>query len=743
MAAEAFRSRIGSALANRDFVEVEAAFREYASLHPEDHEYLVGAAGQLLRYDKGALAGELLVSLAQTLLEKGSVDGAFETARAALRASQRPEGMRELLMAAYKAKHAKNAHLATFLAKSGLEGEGAIRPQIEILDKYLTFAEGAYVYHRGGWGYGTVVEFDPAEEKMVVDFQRKPGHQIGIQNGTKILERLSDDHIGVYKHYRLDELKGLMDTDPARVFRIFLRSHAGKSTLKQVREEFVPDLLDKNEWSRWWTRAKKAILKDPEIKVGKGSIPPLELRDKAHTVEQEVADRMRARADAHGKVAAAREVLRSLDLTPSLGAAIAAEADAALPAAALTGRLGLLYLKADLKGEGAAAAAEEARRILLEAPDIVALFTALDPADRKRAAQDLIASGAPDATDRVVSVLRAGDVEAADSILDHLRKQRPDVLITFFGGLSTNPRENPELFLWYARGFLHGSIPVELAPGEKETTVIEKLLTLGDQVGLEVKRTADARLKEFLRHVRSFFTSRRLKMFEELVKRTSPDYGRYLFAKIQRNRGFTDQTRQALQDVIEAHHPQVRIAPAEAAEAAESPADAAAGSEIIYTTLHGYRRREKELKHIVDVEVPRNAEELGRAAAFGDISENAEYSAALEKQEHLMRRLRELRDDLDKARILDPGQVTTEKVVVGTRVRLTNLTKGAEETYALLGPWDTDLERGVISYLSPVGRGLLGKSPGTRTEIVLPEGTVSYEIKGIEAAPAELLQAEQ
>lgn len=95
------------------------------------------------------------------------------------------------------------------------------------------------------------------------------------------------------------------------------------------------------------------------------------------------------------------------------------------------------------------------------------------------------------------------------------------------------------------------------------------------------------------------------------------------------------------------------------------------------------------------------------------------------------------------ARILDAGQVTTDKVVVGTRVKLQNLTKGGEETYALLGPWDTDLERGVISYLSPVGRGLLGKARGAKAEIVLPEGAVAYEIMDIEAAPPDLLQAEQ
>jgi transcription elongation factor GreA len=744
MAAEAFRSRIGSALANRDFAEVEAAWREYASLHPEDHEYLVGAAGQLLRFDKGALAGEMLLSLAQTLLERGDAGAAFEAARASLRASQRTAGLRELLIAAYKAKHAKNPHLKTFLEKTGIATEGgSLRAQIEALDRYLTFAEGAYVFHRGGWGYGVVAEFDPGEESMVVDFQRKPGHQIGIQNATKILERLPDEHIGVYKHYRRDELTRMMETEPAKVFRIFLASHGGKTTLKQVREEFVPDLLQKNDWSKWWTRAKKALLADPEIRVGKGSTPPLELRDRARTVEQEVVERMQARADVKEKISAAREYLRSLDLTPAMAAAIGGETDAALRTAeAPADRLALLYLKADLKGEGGAAAAEEAKRLLLELPDLVPLFRALEPGDRKRAAQDLIGSGAPDATERVAKVLRAGDAEAADSILEHLKAHRPDILIDFFAQLSTNPRENPELFLTYTRGILNGTIPGELISGEKESAAVEKLLTLADQIGLEVKRTGDARLKEFLRHVRSFFTSRRLKMFQDFVTKSSPDYARYLFAKIQRNRGFTDQTRQALQEVIEAHLPDIRTGPAEAAEAAAA-AEIGHESDVIYTTLHGYRRRERELKHILDVEVPRNAEDLGRAASFGDISENAEYSAALEKQEHLMRRIKELRDDLDKARILDPDKVTAERVVVGTRVRLSNLTKGGEETYALLGPWDTDLERGVISYLSPVGRGLLGKGRGAKADIVLPEGAVSYEIMDIEAAPPELLEAEQ
>ncbi|MDH3593203.1 MAG: hypothetical protein OER88_15055, partial [Planctomycetota bacterium] len=211
MSGEAFRSRIGSALSNRDFGEVEAAWREYASLHPEDYKYLLGVAGQLARYDKGALASELCMTLATALLEKDEVDAATEVGKAALKSSQRTEGLRALLQQVYEAAHGGNSNLATFLEKSGLDGEtGSLRAQVDALERYLAFSEGSYVFHPGGWGYGEVVDFDPDDEIMTVDFQRKRGHQIKLLNAPKILRRLDPEHIGVYKWYRRAELDQLM-----------------------------------------------------------------------------------------------------------------------------------------------------------------------------------------------------------------------------------------------------------------------------------------------------------------------------------------------------------------------------------------------------------------------------------------------------------------------------------------------------------------------------------------------------
>jgi transcription elongation factor GreA len=190
-----------------------------------------------------------------------------------------------------------------------------------------------------------------------------------------------------------------------------------------------------------------------------------------------------------------------------------------------------------------------------------------------------------------------------------------------------------------------------------------------------------------------------------------------------------------LLDVIEGEFPDIHTA----AEDAEEATIAQPTGDVIYTTILGYLSKEAERKHIVDEEIPQNAEDLGRAASFGDISENAEYSAALEKQERLMRRLREVSDDLERARLLEIDEIGTDRVVIGTQVELRNTDTSEEKNFILLGPWDADIDRGIISYMSPVGRGLLGKKVGAKAEIELPEGKVNYDVLSIAVAPENLL----
>ena len=206
-------------------------------------------------------------------------------------------------------------------------------------------------------------------------------------------------------------------------------------------------MIEKKEWSKWWGKAKKALLRDPNVKIGKGSSPLLELRDEAKTIEQEVAEKMQAVAAGTGKVAVAREYLRTLDLTPELAQAVGKVVEEALANETEPGpsRLALLYLKTDLKGDGAEAAAEEAQKTLLDAEDLVTLLAPMEVADRKRAIAEIIEQDMPGWPELVTAVLRAGDADVADAAHEQLRKVRPDILIGFFSQLSANPAGNPSL----------------------------------------------------------------------------------------------------------------------------------------------------------------------------------------------------------------------------------------------------------------------------------------------------------
>jgi transcription elongation GreA/GreB family factor len=110
--------------------------------------------------------------------------------------------------------------------------------------------------------------------------------------------------------------------------------------------------------------------------------------------------------------------------------------------------------------------------------------------------------------------------------------------------------------------------------------------------------------------------------------------------------------------------------------------------------------------------LPRNAEEIRKAAAHGDLRENFEYKAARERHEMLSSRAKSLHDELRRARALDPATIDASRVRVGTRVVLEPQDGGSRRALTILGPWDSDPKNGVVSYLAPAVQALLGKSPG-------------------------------
>ena len=145
-------------------------------------------------------------------------------------------------------------------------------------------------------------------------------------------------------------------------------------------------------------------------------------------------------------------------------------------------------------------------------------------------------------------------------------------------------------------------------------------------------------------------------------------------------------------------------------------------------TKIGLEKLKEELKKLKTVDRPQNVKDIEEARAHGDLSENAEYHAAKERQSHIEGRIQMLEDRLARAQIIDVGKLSGERVVFGATVRLEDTDSGARTQYTIVGETEADLKKSRISITSPIARGLVGREAGDTVKIRTPGGEREYEI---------------
>ncbi|MCF6179273.1 MAG: transcription elongation factor GreA [Geopsychrobacter sp.] len=155
-------------------------------------------------------------------------------------------------------------------------------------------------------------------------------------------------------------------------------------------------------------------------------------------------------------------------------------------------------------------------------------------------------------------------------------------------------------------------------------------------------------------------------------------------------------------------------------------------SDSIPVTAEGHARLQEELKNLVRVERPKVVQAIAEARAHGDLSENAEYDAAKNKQGFVEGRIKELNDKIARAQVINPAEIDSEKVVFGAKVTLIDIDTDAEVTYQLVGEDEAEIKDGKISITSPVGRALIGHEVDDEVRINVPSGVRVYEITEIE-----------
>ena len=154
-------------------------------------------------------------------------------------------------------------------------------------------------------------------------------------------------------------------------------------------------------------------------------------------------------------------------------------------------------------------------------------------------------------------------------------------------------------------------------------------------------------------------------------------------------------------------------------------------SNIIYLSKVGYDNLKEELHRLKTIERPSIINQIAEARDKGDLSENAEYDAAKEAQGLLESRISKLEIDLSNSRVIDESKLNNNNVSLLSKVTIKNIANNNEMTYTIVSESEADLSQKKISASSPIGKGLIGKKVGDITDIVVPNGTLKFEIINI------------
>lgn len=217
-------------------------------------------------------------------------------------------------------------------------------------------------------------------------------------------------------------------------------------------------------------------------------------------------------------------------------------------------------------------------------------------------------------------------------------------------------------------------------------------------------------LKKYTVNIRKQLFARNYELLKSALVQITEQQARRIFASIQAIRNLYPEQLDDIRKIFQEKFPEMFSKP----------------GEFVYHTETAIKNKSKELQRLVSEEIPKIAAEIGHARSYGDLRENFEFKAAKEKQKRLLSKCSQMRHDLAVARPIDFNKIDVSKVQVGTTIKLVDKEDDSRFlTYTILGPWDSDVSKGVISYLAPFALNLLNKKVGD--EVTDTEGK-TYEI---------------
>jgi len=562
-----------------------------------------------------------------------------------------------------------------------------------------------FCLHRS-WGFGRIKTVDTVFARFMIDFEHKAGHTMDLTFAAESLKPIAKDHILARKASNLEELRQMAATQHSELVKLVLNSYGGKATVEQIQQALVPEVIS-GDWKKWWEAARRELKKDGHFQVPLKKSEPIIYQTKEVSLQDRLLEGFRTAKGLKARIAVANELLRNAhDLTDkaAAGTEVIAAFNTEIPSYQRTQpavALEAMFARDDLREMAGLPPGEAelgAQTIWAQDAKLGPLLEGLPASKHRRALESFKAANPERWHYALQAALNGVPAKLCHELAGLLIQEgKMDLLKETVARLVSQHTASSELLLWLAKD-RNDSFADILGP-----EVFRAMLTAMERDQFNERRSN--RLRDFILDDQ--------KLLVELIGSADLEVIKDLTRALQLSPSFDDMDKRSLLARIVKSYPAIQVL-----ISGEQTRQEAA----LLVSWESLERRKNEYHELVEKKIPANSREIAVARGYGDLSENHEYKAAKEMQKLLMLRKVDLETQLVRARGTDFAAARTDVASVGTVVQATDLATNQSEHFIILGAWDSDPEKDVVSYLSPVAQSLLGHKVGDEVE---------FEIHGV------------
>ena len=586
---------------------------------------------------------------------------------------------------------------------------------------------GNYCVHRS-WGFGEIKDYDEVDNRLIIDFEDgKNGHTMDPAFCVDKLEILSPDHILVRSHTEPEAVQEMLKKQPVEVIVQILQHYDAREATTTEIERMLARIIGPQKYKKWWTATKKLLVKDPRIGVPQKKTQPYVLREDPIKPEEEILEQYSATKNPKTKILLAEKLFDLSDgkseIKEELPFILETLTDCIRDAKSLTmaDRLHGVWVRNNLARDlhEDVEMLQPTSASILDATDDLSKLVSDLPSNYYKRLLDLITRTYPDRWESIIEeLLRKSEGKFTSESINFFieRGEKKRVGNCFKRWLDEQTIRGPVLY-WIIKNRQSKKYQEFIEPILDERLLSAVFFAI-DNEALHSTGTRRIALADLISEDQT--------LIPDLLKTAREETARDLAQTLLMNQGFEDLSKKSVLARFIKLFPSIQsLLAAEAAPASDQ-------KDSLIVSQESFDRAKAEYEELITRKIPENKEAIAIAREHGDLRENAEYKMARQDQDALLARKSQLELDLSRAKVTDFSDAPEDVIGVGNVVLLHDKDRDRTVTYAILGAWDSNPERNILSYQTPLGQELIGKSVGESATTEVDGQSERWEIQKIQ-----------